>query len=82
MHSEPIDKVSKNHTYSRKEEIDSICACMGIRSKNIDFFLGKGLRTRTVNIQKKKNYHPRETHSSCKKGTLMKASFESVEFSV
>ena len=37
-----------NHTYSRKEEIDSICSCMGIGSECVDFFLDKRLRIKVI----------------------------------
>jgi hypothetical protein len=32
-----------DHEYSCQKEVDSVCACMGIRSESFDFFLSKRL---------------------------------------
>jgi hypothetical protein len=54
---------------------------MGVGSESIDFFLGERLRIGAVSTQRELAVE-KHTHLSCEKGTLMKASFESVKFSV
>ena len=70
-----------NPEYSCQKEVDSICACVGIKNESFDFFLGKRLTHPQMN---ENTWIERggETHPSCLKRALMNSSLERIKLSV